>query len=365
MNILNLVEELGLIIKKKPTMNHGGEYCSACPFCKDGVDRFIFWPYRHNGDGSYCGGRFSCPRHCGEFGDAINFLQKLYGLSYVQACNRLQINLKTTATSAYTKQLPRFCIAANPSVVWQKKAHAFVEWSHQELLKNNTALSFLYQRGFTLETIKKGKIGFSKQTFFRNKMDWGLEDLACKEEKKKKLWLPAGFIIPTFDSAGNVIRIKIRRSEWKDDDEYPKYVEVVGSKKNFSIFGKTSLDYVIVVESELDALLIQQFASDLCFCVAAGGCSKRPDIETHSILKDVKVILWSLDNDDAGTNAAIWWHETYSQLRFWPAPVGKSPGDALKDHGVNLRNWVIKGIEFSAREDVTDKNSTNGVIKYG
>ena len=42
---------------------------------------------------------------------------------------------------------------------------------------------------------------------------------------------------------------------------------------------------VMIVESELDAMLIQQEASDLVCSVALGGVSKKPDAEVHEWLK--------------------------------------------------------------------------------
>src|SRR5689334_12571395 len=89
MNLLDLVREVGLDPKHKATC-HGGEFSSPCPFCKEGNDRFLTWPQRHNRNGDYKGGRFTC-RVCGRYGDAITFLRQFYNLSYCEACARLQI----------------------------------------------------------------------------------------------------------------------------------------------------------------------------------------------------------------------------------------------------------------------------------
>ena len=86
MDLIDLLEELQLHPKRKAS-THGGEYCSPCPFCKEGDDRFLIWPQRHNKNGEYQGGRFSC-RKCGKYGDAITFLMQLHDLSYREACER-------------------------------------------------------------------------------------------------------------------------------------------------------------------------------------------------------------------------------------------------------------------------------------
>jgi hypothetical protein len=67
------------------------------------------------------------------------------------------------------------------------------------------------------------------------------------------------------------------------------------------------LKIAVILESELDALLIQQFASDLVFCIALGGAQKNPDLEIHELLKSTPLILFSLDFDEAGKNAYCFW----------------------------------------------------------
>ena len=79
------------------------------------------------------------------------------------------------------------------------------------------------------------------------------------------------------------------------------------------------------------------------------------------MLKETKIILWCLDNDEAGRNAALWWRTTYPNLRFWPVPVGKSPGDAFKDHGINLREWVEEGIRLYCKTETSLENSIKEV----
>ena len=46
------------------------------------------------------------------------------------------------------------------------------------------------------------------------------------------------------------------------------------------------------VESEFDAILLQQIAGDLISCMALGGASKRPDWEVHNFLMRAPMILF-------------------------------------------------------------------------
>lgn len=50
------------------------------------------------------------------------------------------------------------------------------------------------------------------------------------------------------------VKVKIRRTAWKEGDKLPKYVEVSGSKSSFSVYGDITLPVSLIQESEFDAL---------------------------------------------------------------------------------------------------------------
>lgn len=346
MNILDLLQEAGNTPKKKAS-THGGEYCSPCPFCGEGRDRFLTWPNRSNKNGEYQGGRFRC-RVCGKYGDAISFLKELHGISYKEACERLKIEPKKRDVALAPKAEFRPPTAKEPSEFWKEKALAFIEWSHVQLLKNQKALALVMNRGFTLESIKRFKIGFNPKDLWRAREEWGIESQIKEDGSLKKLWLPAGVIIPTF-SDDQVIKIKVRRSNWKDGDELPKYVELSGSKQRLSVYGDQTLKTALVIESELDALLIQQFASDLIYCIALGGSTKTLDLETDQLLRRTPIFLFCPDFDKAGANAWLRWKKMFPAIQRILTPDGKSAGDAHLA-GVNLREWIIDTLESVKRK---------------
>jgi hypothetical protein len=208
------------------------------------------------------------------------------------------------------------------------------------LLKNPTALASLFNRGFNTKGIISNELGWNPADQFYPLSEWGLP--YDKEKDKKNLWIPKGIVIPTLVN-DIVIKLKVRRSDWHKEDSFPKYVEITGSKQSPSTYGNLSTQVTIIVESELDAMLIQQCASDLCCCMAIGGAGKKPDSESHDILKQSKYMLFSLDFDDAGKSAYQFWKTNYSNLHPWPISRGKSPGDAIK-LGVNLRSWIMHGL---------------------
>lgn len=346
MGLLELATDLGLNIKKTSN-SRGGEYHSSCPACKEGVDRFVLWPKIN---------RFWC-RRCGISGDAIQFCRDYLNMSFLEARER---NHDSSDLSNYKEDYrcigEKVSVAVEPSKMWQDKALAFVEWSQKQLRQSKSAMDDFKQRGLNESTINQFKLGYClgelDKDFFLNREEWGLPSLKV-EGKVKKLWIPKGLVIPTISSKGNILKLKIRREKWHKEDPLPKYVEVSGTMQSPSIYGDTLQDVVIVVEAEIDALLINQAAKEICYCIALGGVSKKPDIKTDHLLRTAKLFLWCLDNDEAGKKAALWWRNSYPNLKFWPAPIGKSPGDAHKDHGLNLHDWILRGIEYYSKNQET------------
>lgn len=341
MNIKNLVEESGYSPKKKAS-THGGEYCSPCPFCKDGDDRFLIWPNRSNKNGEYQGGRFSC-RVCGKYGDAISFLIEFGGLSYKEACQRLQVEPRKRDASFIFKHEFTPPTAKEPSEFWKEKARSFMDWCHNQLMTDKQALSLVMDRGFTIESIKRFKLGYNPKDLWRARENWGIESQTKEDGSLKKLWLPAGIVIPTF-SDDQIIKIKIRRANWKERDELPKYVELSGSKQCPSVFGNEIIKVALIIESELDALLIQQFSSDLIYCVALGGSTKLLDFETDQLLRHASVLLFCPDFDKAGAVAWSKWKKMFPTIQRILTPDGKSAGDAFLA-GVNLRGWLQASLQ--------------------
>lgn len=351
MNMLDLVQDAGYDTEKKAS-THGGEYCSPCPFCKDGDDRFLIWPNRSNKNGEYQGGRFSC-RVCGKYGDAITFLKELYGITYKEACERLKIEPKKRSMFTSIKFEFNLPTAKEPSEFWKEKALAFAEWSHCQLMKNETALAYIRGRGFTIESIKQFKLGFNPKDLWRSREEWGIESQTKEDGTLKKLWLPAGVVIPTF-SCDQIVKIKVRRSNWNEEDKLPKYVELSGSKHCPSIYGDQTLKTALIIESELDALLIQQFSSDLIYCVALGGSTKSLDLETDQLLRRTSTLLFCPDFDKAGAVAWVKWKKMFPAVQRILTPDGKSAGDAYLC-GVDLRKWIVDSLDSFQREILKKK----------
>lgn len=191
MNILDLVQELNLLPKRSSSTN-GGEYKSKCPQCQEGMDRFCIWPNRG------AAGRYWC-RVCEAKGDAIQFCRDFLGLTFHEACQKVNVIPELRMLPPRAKKLvfePRQTSMVHPS--WQQVAKRFIDYSHENLLKEPSVISQLEQRGLTIEAIKRFRLGWNPKNLFDQRERWGLAPEIKENGLPKRQWLPRGIVIPSF-----------------------------------------------------------------------------------------------------------------------------------------------------------------------
>jgi DNA primase len=352
MNLLDILKSRNLKPQTKKAKTN--EYCSPCPKC-GGNDRFVIWPDEN---------RWYC-RHCDEGGNLVNFFMIIDGMNEQQAleqyfiCQGKSITDATDAARLAIKKqagdpqrtytaIRREKKAAThtkksskvDAQAWLEKAAALVEWAHKQLLSNQEQLDWLHnERGLSLETVKRCKLGWNPTTLYRDRNEWGLsESLHKVTGKPQKLWIPGGLIIPGYDAGGNLARIKIRTGG------DIKYVLLSGSEIGAAFYGDRSLQAFAVVESELDAILLYQLAPDLVCPVSSGSAAIRPDAAALELIGGHKCLLM-LDNDDAGVKAIlnIWLDLPDAKSWILLARHGKDVTEAFKN-GVDVRQIVEAGL---------------------
>lgn len=330
MSLVDLIIADGYGLKKAASTN-GGEWSGPCPFC-GGRDRFRVWPRT---------GRYWC-RGCGKAGDAIQYLRDARGMSFHEACGVVGRTPEPRASKP--RQAPAVWAPRQreaPSEAWQKQGRAFIDQAIENLWTPAGASVRRWLRvkkGLSDVTIKRAMLGYVSRDLYASRAAWGLP------ANEKKVWLPAGLVIPL--ARGNVVhRLRIRRTE----DTGPRYVVVSGSSSAPMVLGFDK-GAVVVVESELDGLLLQQAAGDLCGVVALGNAQAKPDTATHELLQNTPLILVALDSDEAGAKASWdFWSTTYGKaVKRWPCLKGKDISDAWLA-GLNLRQWLIAGL-FGSEE---------------
>ena len=337
MNLLDLLHTDGFTLKRVSSTN-GGEYAGACPWC-GGRDRFRIWPEK---------GRYWC-RGCGKHGDGIQYLRDYRGLSYFEALHALgrEPDLKRKpSTPILTKPAPAEPTA--PAEAWQERAgklqKAAVEclWSDQGAPMRSWLSS---EKGLQDEIIRKAGLGYIQRTVFDSMANWGLQEELNNKGNPKKIWLPQGILIPSLQGE-KIQRLKIRREHLPSGD-VDRYIFVSGGIAAPMILGDHSKAAAVIVESELDAILLNQECGDLVVSIAMGSAQAKSDKTTHELLKEVLLILLALDTDDAGGKASwTFWPETYgTKVKRWPIPskFGKDPSEAWQK-GMSLIDWTLAGM---------------------
>ena len=212
----------------------------------------------------------------------------------------------------------------------------------EALQGNSEQLSYLAQRGISSQQAVKWSLGFiggQKDCLFSSRTRWGLEPKA-ENRKPDALWIPRGLVIPTVIN-DQVDSIRIRRPEADRRHTLPtlSYHVMPGSGSVSLLNYKTQMA-IVVVESQLDAILLDQLAGDLVGVLALGNNSARPDDTAHNALMTTNMILVALDNDEAGQTSLKKWLQWYDTAVAATIPAGKDPGEAYQ-RGVDLRQWIV------------------------
>lgn len=234
-----------------------------------------------------------------------------------------------------------------PQEPWLSWATRFVEESAKALQRNGAALAWLSARGIDAAAACRFRLGWNPKSLQVQRAEIGLE----LRDDKQTLWVPAGLVIPTCDATGTLHRVRIRRPDADRERFLPdlKYVWIEGSGTGPLVIAPGHSRGVVIVEAELDAYACVA-AYDQVTLVALGTVSAGITPELRHILTAAPVILVALDADPAkegkaaaGPAAVQTWLAEWRQARYWPVPAGKDPGDYVRDHGGNLRQWLESG----------------------
>lgn len=358
MDILEAASLAGVTMKRHTT--NGKEYAGPCPKC-GGTDRFHVWP------GGKGGGNFWC-RMCNFKGDLVQLLVDCCGMSFKDAfaaAGREPLDNYRVGGSKFRTGIkapagpPPFepTHYEPPNETWQGRAQALADLAHANLVGNDKALAFLLKRGIDEKAVNHFRLGYfsgenNRSAMFRPRSVWGLPEELRGDGRKKMLWIPRGFIIPTFKD-GLIHRIRIRRPavDLKKKSDV-KYYVLPGSSMGSLVINQDKNIFVIV-EAELDAMMVASLAGSLVGVVAVGSATTKPDAGVFYSLKKAIRILVSLDYDTAGTAGWKWWKDTFTTARLLPPPEGKDPGDAFQA-GIDIKAWIRMALPPVATMDDDD-----------
>jgi len=324
--LVDLIENLFSVRAIKKSRS---EYAFPCPGC-GGEDRFIVWPKQK---------RYWC-RQCSRNGDEIQLLRDFKGMSYREACAYLNLKpMHQQSNQAVRRQTsdwePKHYGPRNEK--WRARASELLENATSALAKSPEQLKYLKGRGIDDQTIEMFRLGYMKTTVFESRISWGLDN-----SQKTSILIPEGIIIPYFIDE-KICRIRIRQSNPQGAN---RYVLASGSSSQPFIAPVKLALPLLIVESELCAILLYQEAGDLANIAATGSASYRPDVILDKLIMDTDQVLYSLDFDDAGKGEFKWWKHQYPKICPLPTVQGADPTESFQN-GVVLREWLKCGLALA------------------
>lgn len=327
------VDLVELVSQTVTLKKRGSTYMGFCPFHENTrTPAFAVFPKTQT---------WRCFGACATGGDVFTFVMKRDGLTFTEAVAQLA---RRTLSLPVKPRAPEPVHTPNtpPSAQWQATGWRLIERAEQMLWKpDDQALRYLHEeRMLKDETLKRWRIGVIPRDSYMPFSAWGLPD----EPERRGVWLPAGVVIPTFTTDGNLWAIHVRR--WKGK---PKYLHIRGSKK--SLWGTQNVvgqPVVMICAGEFDAMLAQQEGGHLVGCCSptTGEGSTWASEWTSLLLLAEKVIV-TYDSDAAGEMGA--WRNMLTQTNriiFCSPPIleigNKDLTDFIKLGGTLKTLLIIK-----------------------
>ena len=306
---IDIVEIVGSFIKLK---KRGANYLGLCPFHNEKSPSFTVSPSKEI---------YKC-FGCGRSGNSISFLMEAEKYSYVEALRWLaakyNVEIEESETSPEYKQQQQ--VADSLYIINNFAQKYFTEALLNSEEGQDIALSYLKERGFREEIIKKFQLGYNGETrdgFTKAALaaQYSLEYL----QKTGLVNVRDGnaydnyrdrIIFPIHNQSGKVLGFGARII--KKNDKAPKYINspeneiYVKSKILYgSYFARQAIDKAdecLLVEGYTDVVSLHQAGVENV--VASGGTSLTPD-QLRMIKKYTNNLTIIYDGDSAGIKAAL------------------------------------------------------------
>ena len=309
LNKIDIHDVVGEFVKLK---KRGTNYLGLCPFHNEKTPSFTVSPSKEI---------YKC-FGCGRSGNTISFLMEHEKYSYVEAlkwlAQRYNIEVEETATSPEFKQQQQ--VAESLFILNQFAQKFFSEKLFESEEGTDIALSYLKERGFTEEIIRKFQIGYNPE-----ERD-GFAKAALAAQYNPEILQKSGLIVfreeKAFDNYRGRIIFPIHNQSGKilgfgariiaKNDKAPKYINTpeneiyIKSRVLYgSYFARHAIDKLnecLLVEGYTDVVSLHQAGIENV--VASGGTSLTVD-QLRLIKKYTPNLTIIYDGDAAGVKAAF------------------------------------------------------------
>jgi len=312
-NLPSILDKIGVNIIAEGNSFYLHEHDSLKFFKKEGIWLYKWWSRGEVGDGIQY-----LMKHCGKnFREAVELLSGHIGMARSNQSERLKF--------------------------WMNKSIKLVRIAERNLFaqEGKKRRSYLiHERGFNEKTIQKYHIGW-----------------LCENKQ-----MASRIVIPNYNKKGELIRIKFRIDH--PMTSHGRYRIMKGSNTTIPFSSNILINQpVIIVESELDAILIAQESGSNIGVIALGGVCTKLSIPIISYLNEkIPINLISLDNDKAGQISTSNLMKKLKNAYNWPIPegYGKDPGEAYKK--LEIKNWIFEGLKKGGYYRSRD-NKKSGRVK--
>lgn len=306
---IDIYDIVGSFVKLK---KRGTNYLGLCPFHNEKTPSFTVSPAKEI---------YKC-FGCGKSGNSISFLMEHEKYSYVEAlkwlAERYNVEVEETETSPEFKLLQQSADSLYIINNFAQKYFSNVLLETEE--GQNIGLSYLKERGFREDIIKKFQLGFNpeaRDSFAKAAIEaqYNLEYLqksglvVVRDEHPMDNYR-GRIIFPIHNQSGKVLGFGARIL--KSNDKAPKYINTpeneiyVKSKILYgSYFARQTIDKeneCLLVEGYTDVISLHQAGIENV--VASGGTSLTPD-QLRLIKKYTNNLTIIYDGDSAGIKAAL------------------------------------------------------------
>ena len=301
---LDIVQVISEYVTLKKT---GANYKGLSPFREERTPSFVVSPVKN----------IFKDFSTGIGGNAITFYMKINNISFVEAIEELSRKYNITMSKVVRKNVESRSEYNMYYEILSKVEKYYVD----NLINNKEATTYIENRGFTEEDVKKYNIGFSS-----NQWD-DLYNFLTKEGYEEKELIELGLIKKNengniFDVFRNRIMFPIVNSYSKtigfggriieNNENAPKYLNSPDSlvfNKGKELFGLTNRGqdikkkgFAILMEGYLDVLTSHKYGFNSA--VASLGTSLTED-QVILLKKYTNNVVIAYDNDEAGKNAIL------------------------------------------------------------
>lgn len=376
---IDIIDIVGSYVKLK---KRGSNYLGLCPFHNERTPSFTVSPAKEI---------YKC-FGCGKSGNAIGFLMDLEKYSYVEAlkwlANKYNVEVEETEVSPELKLQQQ---AADSLYIINHFAQEFFsDFLFNTEEGQDIGLSYLKERGFNNDTIRKFQLGFNPEA--RD----GFTTAALNAQYNLELLQKSGLvtvrdgrpmdnyrgriIFPVHNQSGKVLGFGARIL--KTNDRAPKYINTpeneiyVKSKILYgSYFARQAIDKAdecLLVEGYTDVISLHQAGVENV--VASGGTSLTPD-QLRLVKKYTDNLTIIYDGDSAGIKAALRGmdlaFEAGLNVKLVLIPDKEDPDSYVRKVGAgafkefivdNKKDFILFQLEVSLKDAGTDSVKKSALV---